>query len=225
MLAHENGKTYLSIPDSLRVVGIVGAAWATLVIVAAALAYLPAHPDFSPLTTYLSDIGNTPGWGQILFNAGTLMAVPLRYLVLVLLSLRLMQLGAGRTFATLVLTIGLASTMGTALMTAVPFSVAPAVHKTGIGLYFLGIVVLQILIGVREWGLKEVPKLLPALSFTMVVLYVVFTSLMILYEQGAVPRTAPVVWEWLAILSSIVWMLVQSLLLAQDGPRHHPDLN
>jgi hypothetical membrane protein len=219
MQATTYDRSSISIPRALRLVGIIGGIWAILVIAAATLAYIPDHPDFSPFTTFMSDMGDTPGWPKILFNSGTLMAVPVRYLVLVLLVLRLVQLGAGRTFSVASLIVGFASTAGTALMTATPFSLSPIVHKTGIGLYFLGVVVLQSLIGVREWTLKGVPRVLPVLSFTMVILYCIFTALMVLYEQGAVARTTPVVWEWLAILSSIVWMLAQSILLARENAR------
>jgi len=203
----------ISIPKALKLVGIIGGVWAILVIVAAILAFLPDHPDFSIFTIYLSDFGDTPGWPQIFFNAGTLIAVPIRYLFLVLLVLRLNQLGAGRAFLIVALLIGFVSTSGTALMTATPFSVAPTVHKAGIGLYFLGVVALQSLIFFKEWSLKNVPKILPLLSAVMVVLYFVFTALIMLYEQGVVYRTAPVIWEWLAILTSIIWMLAQSILL------------
>jgi hypothetical protein len=133
-----------------------------------------------------------------------------------LLTLRLNQLGAGRAFLITTLVIGFISTSGTALMTATPFSVAPIVHKTGIGLYFIGIVALQSLIFFKEWSLKKVPKILPLLSAAMVVLYFVFTTLMMLYEQGVVNRTTPVIWEWLAILTSIIWMLSQSIILGKD---------
>ena len=189
----------IGIPKALKLVGIIGGVWGTLVIVAAILAYLPEHPDFSIFTIYLSDIGDTPGWPQIFFNSGTLIAVPIRYLVLILLALRLNQLGADRAFLIAALIIGFVSTSGTALMTATPFSVAPIVHKTGIGLYFLGVVALQSLIFFKEWSLKNVPKILPILSAAMVMLYFVFTTLIMLFEQGVVNRTTPVIWEWLAI--------------------------
>lgn len=208
--------TTLSIPKSLKLVGIIGGTWAILVILAAVLAYLPGHPDFSIFTTYLSDIGDTSGWPQIIFNSGTLISVPIRYLVLALLAMRLTQLGAGRNFALAVLTIGFVSTAGTALMTATPFSLAPAVHKTGIGLYFLGVVVLQSVIFIREWSLKNIPRVLPLLSLAMIIFYFVFVTLMILYEQGMVSRTAPVIWEWLSISTSIIWMLAQSILLGGE---------
>ena len=217
MLAKRNDQTVISIPGALKLVGIITGTWAILVVLTATLAYLPEHPDFSLFTTYLSDIGDTAGWPQILFNSGTLIAAPMRYLIIVLLVLRLTQLGAGRAFAVSALIIGFISSSGTVLMTAIPFSVAPAIHKSGIGLYFLGIVVLQTLIGIREWSLKDIPKILPGLSFLVVVVYFVFATLVILYEQEAVGRNTPVIWEWLAFFSSVVWLFAHSILLGKKG--------
>lgn len=217
MLAKINDQTVISIPGALKLVGIITGTWAILVVLTATLAYLPEHPDFSLFTTYLSDIGDTAGWPQILFNSGTLIAAPMRYLIIVLLVLRLTQLGAGRAFAVSALIIGFISSSGTVLMTAIPFSVAPAIHKSGIGLYFLGIVVLQTLIGIREWSLKDIPKILPGLSFLVVVVYFVFATLVILYEQEAVGRNTPVIWEWLAFFSSVVWLFAHSILLGKKG--------
>lgn len=216
MFAQDAKSVTISIPKALKLTGFIGGVWAILVILVATFAYLPDHPDFSIFTTYLSDVGDTPGWPQIFFNSGTLIAVPIRYLVLVLLVLRLMQLGAGKPFVVAILIIGFLSTAGTALMTAAPFSAAPTVHKTGIGLYFLGVVLLQTMIFIKEWSLKGVPKILPILSLALVVLFFLFTALIMLYEQGVVSRSTPVIWEWLAILSSIVWMLAQSILLGRE---------
>jgi hypothetical protein len=140
----------------------------------------------------------------------------MRYLVIVLLVLRLTQLGAGRPFVVSVLIIGFISSLGTAVMTAVPFSVAPAVHKAGIPMYFLGVVVLQTVIFIREWSLPNIPKILPGLSLLIVVVFIVFATLFVLLEQGVVGRSAPVIWEWLCFISSIVWLLAQSILLGQE---------
>jgi len=41
----------LSIPRSLKWVGIIGGAWAILTTVGAVIAYFPGHPDFSPFST------------------------------------------------------------------------------------------------------------------------------------------------------------------------------
>ncbi len=217
MPTQNNRQTAISIPSALQLVGIMAGAWALLVVGAATFAYIPEHPDFSPFNTFLSDIGDTAGWPQILFNSGTLIAAPIRYLVLVLLVLRLKQLGAGKTFAVTALIVALVSTFGTILMTAVPFSVSPPIHKLGIPLYFLGVVVLQTLIGAREWSLGGIPKILPGLSFLMVVVYFIFAALVILHEQGTVGRNTPVIWEWLAFFSSVVWVFAQSILLGKMG--------
>ncbi len=217
MLTQENNQTFIPIPAALKLVGIIGGVWAVLVVLTATLAYLPGHPDFSLFTTYLSDIGDSAGWPQILFNSGTLIAAPIRILVLVLLVLRLAQLGAGRAFAITTLIIGLISATGTVLMTAVPFSVSLAVHKSGIPLYFLGVVVLQTLIGIREWSLKDIPKILPGLSFLMVAVTFIFATLVMLYELGSVGRNTPVIWEWLVYISSVIWVFDQSILLGKTN--------
>jgi hypothetical protein len=185
--------------------------------VGAVIAYLPGYPNFSIFNTYLSDIGDTPGWPQIIWNSGTLIAVPIRYLVLALLVMRLRQLGAGKSFAIATLIVGFFSTAGTALMTATPFSVSPIVHKTGIGLYFFGVVVLQTIIFIKEWSLKGIPRGLPLLSLVMVLIYFVFVTLVVLFEQGVVSRSTPIIWEWLAFLSSIAWVLAQSIGLGKTN--------
>ncbi len=215
MNAKRTSSDSISIPLALKWVGIIGSTWAVLLILGAVLAYLPANPDFSPFTTYLSDIGDTAGWPQIIFNSCTLIAVPIRYLLLVLLALSLRQLGAGKGFMIAVFVIGFLSTSGTALMTAVGFSQAPIMHKTGIGLYFLGVVFLQATIFFREWSLKSLPRALPLMSLLMVILFLIFVTLIFLYEAGVVSRSTPVIWEWLAVLASIAWMLVQSLVLGK----------
>ena len=215
MLAKKNGQTVISIPGALILIGIISGTWAILVVLTATLAYLPEHPDFSLFSTYLSDIGDTAGWPQIIFNSGTLIAAPMRYLVIVLIVLRLSQFGAGPAFAVSVLIIGFISTSGTVLMTATPLSVSASIHKLGIPLYFFGIVFLQTLIFIKEWSLKYVPKVLPGLSLLMVVVYFVFATLVILNAQGIVSRSTPVIWEWLCFITSVVWVLAQSILLAK----------
>jgi hypothetical protein len=161
-------------------------------------------------------MGDTAGWPQILWNSGTLIAAPIRYLVIVLLVLRLGALGAGRAFAASALVIGAVSTSGTVLMTAVPFSAAPVIHMSGIPLYFFGVVILQTLIGVREWSLRGVPKVLPLLCFSLVLVFFVFAALFVLFRRGAVDRDTPVIWEWLAFFTSVVWVFAQSLLLGRS---------
>ena len=212
----ENKQTSISIPTTLKLVGIIAGVWAILVVITSTLSYLSEHPDFSIFTVYLSEIGATAGWPQILFNSGTLIAAPIRYLVIVLLILRIGQLGAGRVFIIVTLIIGLISTVGTVIMTAVPFNVSLAIHKMGIPLHFLGVVLLQTLIGVSEWSIKNIPKILPWLCFLLVVVYFVFAVLVMLHEREMVSRNTPVIWEWLAFFSSVVWVFAQSILLGNE---------
>ena len=215
MLTNEINKTVIHIPSALKLVGIIAGIWGILVVLIATLVYLPRHPDFSIFTTYLSDIGATAGWPQIIFNAGTLIAAPIRYLAIVLLILRLGQLGAGRAFIVVTLMIAFVSTAGTIILTAVPYNVSLTIHKMGIPLYFLGVVILQTMIGIKEWSLKSIPKILPSLCFLLVVVYFVFAILVSFHERGIVSRNTPVIWEWLAFFFSIIWVLSQSILLGR----------
>jgi hypothetical membrane protein len=215
-MGKENKQTIIYIPSALKLIGIIAGVWAIIVVLSSTLSYVSSHQKFSLFTTYLSDIGATSGWPQILFNSGTLIAAPIRYLAIVLLILRLGQLGAGRSFIFTTLIIGLISTAGTVLMTAVPFNVSLSIHKMGIPLYFMGVVILQLLIGVKEWSLIGVPKILPSLCFLLVVVYFVFATLVMLHERGTVSRNAPVIWEWLAFFSSVAWVLAQSILLGKE---------
>jgi hypothetical protein len=210
----------ISTARALRINGNAAFFVAILTVLAAVLAYLPANPDFSVFTTYLSDIGDTPGWPQIFFNSGTLLAAPLRYLFVVLLMLRLRSYRANsKAFEAALLVIGAALTLGTVFMTAVPFSVGPAIHKSGIGLYFLGVVFLQSIVGFKEAFIKELPRSLPLLSFSIVAVYLVFFVLFLLYETGAVGRNTPVFWEWMCFTTSVVWLLAHTVLLGKADPR------
>jgi hypothetical membrane protein len=208
----------ISTIKAFRLTGTFTFALAILTVLTSVLAYLPDNPDFSIFTTYLSDIGDTPGWPQILFNSGTILAAPLRYAVIVLLVLRLRSFyDNSKSFEVAVLTIGAISTIGTVVMTAVPFSVGPAVHKSGIGLYFLGVVFLQSVIGIKEITIKELPRSLPAWSFTIVACYLLFFVLVILYETGNIGRNTPVFWEWMCFFTSMGWLLGHSYLLGKEN--------
>jgi hypothetical protein len=101
------------------------------------------------------------------------------------------------------------------VMTAAPFSVAPMVYKSGIGLYFLGVVFLQSVIFIKQWRMKEVPRLLPLTGIVMVAIYMVFFVLIKLSESGVVSRNTPVIWEWLCFASSIIWVFAQSIGLGR----------
>ena len=208
----------ISTTKAFRLIGTFTFILAILTVLTSVLAYLPVNPDFSIFTTYLSDIGDTPGWPQVLFNSGTILAAPLRYVVIVLLVLRLRSYRDNKkSFEVAVLTIGAISTIGTVFMTAVPFSVGPTIHKSGIGLYFLGVVFLQSIVGKKEASIKELPRSLSAWSFSIVASYILFFVLFILYETGNVGRTTPVFWEWMCFFTSMGWLAGHSFILGKEN--------
>ena len=207
----------ISIAKAFRLTGIVSLILGILTVLTASLAYAPSHPDLSIINTYLSEIGDTPGWPQILFNSGTLLAAPLRYVILILVILRLRSISnQKKSFEVMFLTIGFFSTLGTVVMTAVPFSVAPAIHKSGIGLYFLGVVFLQSMLGIKELKIKKLPYALPALSFSIVASFLVFFVLIMLYETGNLDHNTPVFWEWMCFFTSMVWLAGHSIILGKE---------
>ena len=188
-----------------------------LTVLLAVLAYLPGNPDFSILNTYLSDIGDTDGWPQIIFNNGTILAAPLRMIVIVLLLLVLRRYEGPRPlFEALVLFIGFVSVVGTVCMTAVPYSSAPVLHKVGIGLYFLGVVFLQSLVGFRELKIEALPQSLTILSFLIVSCFVFFLTSFILLQTGLVSRSLSVFWEWMCFFSSMIWLFGHGILLTDE---------
>lgn len=207
----------ISIAKAFRFTGTLSLILGILTVLTASLAYTPGHPDFSIFNTYLSEIGDTPGWPQILFNSGTLLAAPLRYAIIILVVLRLRSMSERKgAFEAMFLIIGLFSTLGTVVMTAVPFSVAPAIHKSGIGLYFLGVVFLQSMLGVKELKIKNLPRVLPTLSFSIVASFLVFFVLIMLYETGNLGHNTPVFWEWMCFFTSMIWLAGHSLVLGKE---------
>ena len=120
-----NKQILIKVPDVLKILGIICSTFAVMVILLSILVYLPEHPNFSIFTTYLSDIGDTPGLPQIIFNSGTLISAPLRFLIIILVVLRLFELGAGKNFVITTLIVGFLSTSGTIAMTAAPFRLHP----------------------------------------------------------------------------------------------------
>jgi hypothetical membrane protein len=202
---------------TLRYLGLVGAVLGILTVVISAAAYAVAYPDSSVFSKYLSDFGATPGWPQVIFNSGMLVTAPLRYLFLILLVMRLRQLGARRAFGVACLAVGVLPLLGTIGMTAVPYPVNMAVHEISALVYFLSVLPLQLLISIRELKGRRLPVVLPLSGILVVLTYLVFATLQILREAtGMIPRSAPVFSEWLAFVFLIVWLLLHSLLLGRE---------
>ena len=212
MIAISKHQNAIPVPASLKVIGIFGATFGLIGVLLATLAYLPSHPNFSMFNTFLSDIGETPGWPQILFNSTTLVMAPIRYLIIVLVVLCLARLGAGSKFVKTILILGAISTIGTVMMTAVSFNVGKAIHLAGIPLYFFGLVIWQTIVGIKEWTLR-VPRILPILSFLLVIAFLVFFVLVMLYEANVVGRAVAPIWQWIDFFISLVLVYAHSIIL------------
>ena len=207
----------MPVSRALRITGLLGAALGFGSVLTATLVYVHAQP-FSLFSTYLSDIGNTPVWPQVIFNSGQLVIAPVRYLFLILLIMQLRHLGAGRSFCWSACTLGALLVIGSIGMAAVPFALNLPLHKMSALLYFFGVVVLQSLIAAQEWR-RHLPPILPISSIGVVVVYLTFAVLMTLVGKvEGVTRDIPVIWEWLAFCSLMVWLISHTIVLGRPHP-------
>jgi len=205
----------IGLSNALRAVGFTGAALGIATVLFSSLLYIQGH-EFSIFRTYLSDIGNTPKWPQVLFNSGMLIAAPVRYLFLILLILQLRNIGAGKGFSISALTIGTLTVIGSIGLASIPYSLDLALHKKSALLYFFGTVILQAVIAVQEWRLR-LPRVLPVSSIAVVIIYLVFAVLMTSVGKiESVTRDTPVIWEWFAFCSLMFWLISHSIVLGHE---------
>lgn len=205
----------IRVSKALRIVGIMGVALGVATIFLSTLLYIQDH-DFSIFTTYLSDIGDAPGWPQVVFNSGMLIIAPVRFLFLILLILQLRDLGAGKWFGLSAIILGTLVVFGSIGMSAIPFSLNLALHKCSALLYFFGVVILQTTIAVQEIK-RRLPMVLPAASLAVVAVYLVFAVLLTLIGKvEGITRNTPVIWEWLAFGSLMFWLIVHSVVLGEE---------
>jgi len=206
------GEATISLSKALRIVGIIGVVLGITTVLCSTLLYVQEH-DFSIFKTYLSDIGDKPGWPQVIFNSGMLIISPIRYLFLVLLVLQLAHLGASRGFSTAALIIGALVVVGSIGTSAIPYSLSLVIHKMSALLYFFGVVVLQTLIATQEVR-RRLPLALWISSISIVAVYLIFAVLLSLVGKvDGITRNTPVIWEWLAFCSLMVWLIVHSIVL------------
>jgi hypothetical membrane protein len=206
------GEATVPLSKALRIVGIIGFALGITTVLLSTLVYVQEH-DFSIFVTYLSDIGAEPGWEQAIFNSGMLIISPVRYLFLVFLVLQIVHLGASRAFATAALILGGLVVIGSVGVSAIPYSLNLALHKISALLYFFGVVILQILIAAQEVR-RKLPWILPVSSMSVVAVYLIFAVLLSLVGKiEGITRNTPVIWEWLAFCSLMVWLIVHSIVL------------
>lgn len=205
----------INIAKMLRIVGIIGVVLGLTTVLWSLYLYIGLN-QFSFFETYLSDIGNTPGWPQVVFNSGMLLSAPVRYLFLALLVMRLMNFGVSRSFAVAALITGAFVVIGSIGVSAIPYSFNLKMHMMSALIYFFGVVILQTIIAVQEWRRKLTP-ILPVSSILVVVIYLVFATLLSMADKvEGITRSTPVIWEWLAFCSLMFWLIAHTVILGRQ---------
>lgn len=205
----------INLAKMLRIVGIIGVVLGLTTVLWSLCLYASANP-FSFCETYLSDMGNKPGWPQVVFNSGMLLSAPVRYLFLALLVMQLMNFGASRSFAVAALITGAFVVIGSIGVSAIPYSLNLKIHMMSAMIYFFGVVILQTIIAVQEWR-RKLPPILPVSSILVVVIYMVFASLLSMAGKvEGITRATPVLWEWLAFCSLMFWLIAHTVILGRQ---------
>ncbi len=204
----------INLAKMLRVVGIIGVVLGFTTVLWSLCLYASANP-FSFFETYLSDIGNKPGWPQVVFNSGMLLSAPVRYLFLTLLVMQLMNFGASRSFAVAALITGAFVVIGSIGVSAIPYSLHLKMHMMSALIYFFGVVILQTIIAVQEWR-RKLPLILPISSILVFIIYLIFATLMSMAGKvEGITRSTPVIWEWLAFCSLMFWLIAHTVILSR----------
>ncbi len=205
----------INLAKMLRVVGIIGVVLGLTTVLWSLVLYAGAN-QFSFFETYLSDMGNKSGWPQVVFNSGMLLSAPMRYLFLALLVMQLLNFGASRSFVVAALITGAFVVIGSIGVSAIPYSLHLKMHMTSAMIYFFGVVILQTIIAVQEWR-RKLPLILPVSSILVVVIYLIFASLMSMVGKvEGITRGTPVIWEWLAFCSLMLWLVAHTVILGRQ---------
>jgi len=212
----------LRVTSMVRIVGLIGVVLSLVTVGGAALLYGLQH-EFSFVSTYLSDMGNTPVWPQAVFNAGMLIGIPVRYLFLVLLVTLLARAGASPRSAIAILVLAGVMAIASTGMYAVPFSVNRAIHLNSALVYFFGVVALQALIAIQEWRYLT-SRVLPASTVLVLVLSLIFVILLASVGRiEGVTRDTPVIWEWLVYFAWLSWLVIHTIVLGRNPAHRTPD--
>lgn len=102
-------------------------------------------------------MGAAGGWSHVVFISGMPLLAPIRYLFLVLLVTELARAGAGRIYSVAALGVGAIVVAGSVGIAAIPYTLEAGLHQGSANLYFLGVAVLQSMIGFEEWRLRWPP--------------------------------------------------------------------
>ena len=126
----------IGLASALKGIGWTGVALGIARVPFSSLLYVQSHGF--PYSRPIRAIRNTPKWPQVVFNAGMLIAAPVRYLFLILLILQLRNVGAGKVFNISALIIGTFVVIGSIGLAAIPYSLDLPLHKKSALLHLRG---------------------------------------------------------------------------------------
>jgi len=192
---------------------------------ASIILYMRIDPTFSFFTHYVSGLGGPPKGAPIgvdylsakVYNLGMLLASPLRIVFLFQVILFIRNKGASLGLSRASFVTGSVASMGFLLMALVPFSADLDLHMTGALVYFIGATSFQLTFAITELKTHGVPRLLPLIGFINLIVFSVFSYLLIQVEIMQIPGILePAFYEWVVFGSSILWVLSHCLYLIQE---------
>ena len=208
--------------------GIATVILLTFAVGASIILYMRIDPTFSFFTQYVSGLGGPPkgapeGVDYLsakVYNLGMLLASPLRIAFLFQLILFIKKKGAGLWLSHASFATGIVASTGFLLMALVPFSADLDLHMTGALVYFIGATSFQLIFAIAELQTQGVPRHLPVIGLFNVIVFSVFSYLLIQVEVLLIPGIPePVFYEWMVFGSSILWVLSHCRYLIQEHTR------
>lgn len=199
---------------------LVGVALGILTIGVSLLLYIRVDPTFSIFTHYMSKLGGIPKGAPegiqypsaTVFNVGMLFIVPIRLAFLISIVRLVHRMGANGWLALASLITGLISTTGSLMIALVPFSTNLYLHLMSALVYFIGATSFQLVFSITEFRTPGLPRILPVLSLLTLMVFSIFSYLLIRVEVLMVPGLAePTIWEWALFPTLMTWLLAHGL--------------
>jgi hypothetical protein len=176
--------------------------------------YLAAGGSFNPLTMYISDLGEIPGWTSVIYKSGMIFLVPVRFLFLLFILSVLKQFRIHKGYLNLLLTLGILTSLGTIGMSAVSYELSNILHIASAFVYFFPALLIQAFLSAIEAKRIDLPKILPISGFVNVGGYAFFlVSLILALKMPGFPKFLATASEWTIFITLMLWLVVHSLYL------------
>ena len=188
-------------------------------VITSIMLYIQVDPTFTIVSHYLSNLGSTPKGAQdgkiyssaIVFNTGFTILAIFRILVILFLARYLQIKGSPHKLTRVWVILSFFSSSGSLIVAIVPYSVSLSIHMLGALILFVGSVFSGVMFIIVELKTPEIPRYLPLVISINVIVYLIFATLLIGEWMGFAPEESSVIWEWIAFLSSLLWLSVHGV--------------